>query len=135
MRFLRLALVGSAEPRGDAMIRRSLLTCPERELGSGGELPAVLGVDACAPLRPGRAGIWKPGRVDLAVIVPVAPVQPGNQNAWEPQRGKRQARARRECQAPLSYPVDGRREVGRRIVVAIPQVGRKIERAEWSTKR
>src|SRR6267143_4095632 len=134
VRLLRLALVGRAESRGDAMIRRSLLTCPQGELGGSGELPAVVRVDACALLRPGRAGIWKPGKVDLAVIVPVAPVEPGNQNAWEPQRGKRQAHARRECQAPLSYPVDGRREVGRRIVVAIPQVGCKIKRAKWSTK-
>src|SRR5258706_5868505 len=135
MRLLRLALVRSAESRGDAMIRRSLLTCPQRELGGGGELPAVLRVDACAPLRPGCAGIWKPGKVDLAAIAPVAPVEPGNQGAWEPQRGKRQAHARREGQAPLSYPVDGRSEVGRRMVVAISQVGRKIERAEWLTKR
>src|SRR5712691_2789965 len=85
MRLLRLALVRRAESRGYAMICRSLLTCPQRELGGGGELPAVLHVDSCALLRPERAGIWKPGRVDLAVIVPVAPVEPGNQNAWEPQ--------------------------------------------------
>src|SRR6266852_3618115 len=85
MRLLRLALVGRAESRGDAMIRRSLLTGPQRELGGGGELRAVLHVDTCALLRSGRTGIWKPGKVDLAVIVPVAPVEPGNQNAWEPQ--------------------------------------------------
>src|SRR5256885_1725984 len=119
MRLLRLALIGSAESRGDAMIRRPLLTCPQRELGGRRELPAVVRVDACAPLRPGRAGGWKPGKVDLTVIVPVAPVEPGNQDAWEPQRGKRQAHARRAYQAPLSYPVDGRREVSCRIVVAI----------------